>query len=99
MTTYVVINHAEDGTHNRVFKAKDGAQQYVAGFLNFGVDAFRTFTLGHTYVGDFGNQLVIEERPDGWTAARETALRNAYDARECGTLSKRQKALLETLGW
>ena len=94
--SFVLINHAEDGTHNRVFKKIDGALKALSEQL--GREVTDNFAVGKTYYSDWGNRLVIEERAAGHTARNETALREAYDARECGVATKRQLALLEREG-
>jgi hypothetical protein len=95
--TYVLINHAPDGTHNRTFKTETAAFKALADFLGRRPGA--QFVVGAEYYSDWGNRLVIEERAAGHTATKETALRKAFDARECGVATKRQLALLDKEGF
>ena len=92
---YVVINNAEDGRHVSMYATRHAAAKYVDEII--GRVAARE--LGQPYYSDWGQRLVIEERPDHWTVRLEKQVRAAYDARECGTASKFQTALLEGLGW
>jgi hypothetical protein len=96
--SFVLINHAPDGTHSRVFKTARGALKALRDYLTRAPDA-GPLEVGQTYYSDWGNRLVVEERPAGHRAATETALRAAYDARECGTATKRQIALLDRHGF
>jgi hypothetical protein len=90
--SFVLINHAQDGTHESVHRTEALAQRALTKMLGRLPDEFQ---VGRTYISDWGNRLVVEERAAGHTAASERALREAYDARECGTATKRQLALLE----
>jgi hypothetical protein len=58
-----------------------------------------TSTKLHHGEGHGGNRLVVDERAAGHTAAHEAALAKAYDARETGTTTKRQLALLAQHGF
>jgi hypothetical protein len=92
---YVLINRAEDGTHESVHKTEALAIRALVKMLGRPVE----FELGRAYVSDWGNRLVVEERAAGHTAKSERALREAYDARECGIATKRQLALLDRQGF
>jgi hypothetical protein len=92
---YVLINNAVDGTHESVHKTHIGAINALIKMLGWQVDG----EIGRTYYSDWGNTLIIEERPDNWTASVERATREAYDARECGTATKRQLDLLDRNGF
>lgn len=94
--TYVLINSACDGRHVRAFKTEAAALKAMADWFGRPVDGYVS---GRTYYGDWGNRLTVEERPSGHTVAREARLAKAYDARECGTATKSQMALLESLGF
>lgn len=93
--SFVLINHAPDGTHNHVYKTVAAAERALVAFLGHPVE----FALGRDYYSDWGNHLVVEERAAGHTARSEAALRSAFDARECGTATKRQLALLDRKGF
>ena len=95
--SFVLINHAPDGTHMRVFETDGAAKDVLSTML--GGDQGVPLVIGRTYYSDWGNALTIEERPPGWSADAEEARRHAYDARECGTLTDAQEALLETHRW
>lgn len=96
---YVMINRAPDGTHTRAFKSEARALKALAEMLGRETYGGEPLKVGRTYVSDWGNVLTVEERAAGHTAAREDALREAFDARECGTATKRQLALLEKHGF
>ncbi len=93
---FVLINHAEDGTHESVHRNAISAKRALARMLGREPAGFEP---GRSYVSDFGNRLIVEERPAGHNARDERALRRAYDARECGLATKRQLALLERKGF
>lgn len=95
MSSYVLINRAPDGTHNRTFKSEALALAALAEMLGRETHEGQPLKISTTYYSDWGNALTVEERAAGHTAARETALREAFDARECGTATKRQLALLD----
>jgi hypothetical protein len=88
--TYVLINNAPDGRHVSVHKTQALAHRALTRHLGRWVE----FAVGEAFVSDWGNRLVVEERPAGHTAAREAALAKAFDAREMGVATKRQLALL-----
>lgn len=94
--SYVLINYSCDGTHNRVFKTPEKAKNALALFLGRKVEEI---SLDRSYYGDFGNRLIIEEREASHTARSETALRDAYDARECGVATKKQLTMLNKKGY
>lgn len=50
-------------------------------------------------VGTFGNTSSITEVHDDMTSEAMNDLRRAYDARECGTATQQQLALLEKFGY
>ena len=97
MTSYVTINRAEDGRHVSVFATLEKAFGHVVEMVGEGNALLPE--IGKRYYSDWGNVLVIEERPDNWTAGLERRVGAAYNARECGTLTKAQKALLKRVGW
>jgi hypothetical protein len=90
--THVLINNAPDGQHVRTFKTEAAALKALAEFLGRKVEGL---AINRSYVSDWGNRLIVEKRAAGHTAAREIALANAFDAREMGTATKRQLALLD----
>lgn len=92
---FVLINSAPDGRHESVHKTLDAAGEALAKMLGYPVEV----KLGEPYYSDWGNRLVVEARPAGHTAAKERALRAAFDARECGTATKAQLALLDRRGF
>jgi len=47
---------------------------------------------------DWGNRLVVEERPVGHTAHTDDRLPAAFDARACGSAATRQLARFEQHG-
>jgi len=96
--TFVMINRAPDGTHNRTFETEKRALEALAEMLGRDTDMGQPLAVGRTYVSDWGNAITVEERPAGHTAALEDALREAFDARECGTATADQLALLEKCG-
>jgi hypothetical protein len=96
--SFVLINHAPDGTHNHVYKTARGALKALGDYLTRAPDA-GPLEVGQSYYSDWGNHLVVEERAAGHSARSESALRAAYDARECGTATKRQLALLDRKGF
>lgn len=97
--TYVLINHAPDGTHNRTFKTEAAALKALAEMMGRDHDFGEPLKACRTYHSDWGNALTVEERAAGHTATKETALRKAFDARECGVATKRQLALLDKEGF
>ncbi len=92
---FVLINRAPDGVHESVHKTLEAAGEALSQHLGRKVEA----RLGEAYYSDWGNRLVVERRPAGHTAAKERALRAAFDARECGVATKAQLALLEKRGF
>jgi hypothetical protein len=94
--TFVLINSAPDGRHVRVFKTLARTQMEVERFLG---RAIPEFAANRPYYSDYGNRLVVEERPDGWTPSCERNLADAFDARECGEATKAQLALLTKAGF
>jgi hypothetical protein len=96
--SYVLINHAPDGTHHHAYKTAAGALKALRAYLTRSLDA-GPLEVGQTYYSDWGNALTVEARPAGHTAAKERALFHAYNARECGSATKRQLALLEREGF
>lgn len=95
--TFVLINSAPDGVHESVHKTLDAAGAALAKHLGRPIEA-RHVRLGEAYYSDWGNRLVIEARPAGHTARIERQLRAAFDARECGTATEAQLALLDKRG-
>jgi len=93
---FVLINHAEDGTHESVHRNEVSAKRALARMLG---REPAEFAPGRTYISDFGNRLIVETRPSGHNARDERALRRAFDARECGHATKRQLALLARVGF
>jgi hypothetical protein len=97
--SYVMINRAPDGTHTRAFKSEALALAALAEMLGRSTDdCGLPLCPGRSYYSDWGNVITVEQRGPGHTAAIETRLREAFDARECGTATKRQIALLEKYG-
>ena len=93
---YVLIMRDVDGTHSSVYPSILPALDALAAYTGKDRDSVVT---GVRYVSDFGSVGIVEQRPVGWTNRTERALAEAYDARECGTLTKRQQALLDRHGW
>jgi len=93
--TYVLINNAPDGRHCSVYGTEQGAVSAMRSHIGRPVEG----VLGRDYYSDWGNRLVIEERPAGWTAKKEEQLSRAYDARECGNATASQLELLEDAGF
>jgi hypothetical protein len=89
---YVVINRASDGRHITCHATLLEAQWKMERMIG---QRSTPFVVGRDYYSDWGNVLVIEERPDTWTASLETRLADAFDARECGIATPAQLALLE----
>lgn len=94
--TYVLINNAPDGRYYHCFSTMERAFRYLSHFLDGEVKGFK---VGQVYVSDWGNRLVIEPRPEGWSARKERRLAEAFDARECGVATPRQLELLTKSGW
>lgn len=88
---YVLINNAPDGRHVRPFGTMAKAQAALEDFLGRAIPGCAPDT---PYYGDWGNRLVIEQRPDGWSAKLEQRFGAAYDAREMGRATRSQLALL-----
>ena len=89
---YVLNIFAEDGAHPKVFKTIDDAGRELT--RQMGAKPRDGVQLNKRYHDSWGRRLVIEERPAGWTARKETMLGEAYDARECGTATPEQIAFL-----
>lgn len=92
MTKYVVINNAPDGRHISCYSTLEKAQKQVLGLIG---NPQWPFLIGRTYYSDWGNAITIEERPDNWTQSIEKRMSEAFDARECGTATSAQLALLD----
>lgn len=90
---YLLINHAQDGTHFRLFNHKEAAIKALSLYLPHA----RPLAVGLWYTSDWGNQLIIAERPDDWSVKKEERYKRAYDARETGTASPKQLKLLEEI--
>ena len=90
---YVLLILAEDGVHPKVFKDLDSAGRELT--RQMGRKPRDGIVLQKRYRDNWGRTLIIEERPKGWTAPKERALGAAFDARETGTATPAQLALLE----
>jgi hypothetical protein len=89
--SWVVMNHAEDGLHASVFRDRAGALAEVERQTGAKAEDQNQ----RRFYDDWGRYFVIEERPDGWSAAKEQRLKRAYDKRECGLrLSAAERAVL-----
>jgi hypothetical protein len=93
---YVVINNACDGRHVHTYSTLQKAQKRMKNMIG---KRETPFLPNISYISDWGNVLIIEERPDNWTSATENKIADAYDARECGTATKSQLRLLESKGF
>ena len=89
---YVLLIHAEDGRHPKVFKDLDGAGRELT--RQMGGKPRDGVALNKRYHDGWGRLFVIEERPRGWTSRKEVLLSEAFDARECGTATPEQVAFL-----
>jgi hypothetical protein len=92
--SYVLINNAPDGRHVRTFPTFQKAQAALEAFLG---RAIPDCAPNRPYTCDFGNRLVIEERPNGHNAQREQRYAAAFDAREYGIATKSQLKLLDEI--
>lgn len=90
---YLLINHAQDGTHFRLFNYKEAAIKA----LSLHLPHARPLAVGLWYTSDWGNQLIIAERPENWSIKMEEKYKRAFDARETGTASKQQLELLSEI--
>jgi hypothetical protein len=98
--SFVLINHALDGTHTSAHNTATAALAALAAMLGRATDDWgEPLCVGRAYYSDWGNRLVVEERPGGHTAQVEDELRAAFDARECGIATAQQLALLEKHRW
>jgi hypothetical protein len=57
------------------------------------------YKVGNPYFSDWGNRLIIEERPDDWTLVKESKVGRAFDNYECGVATEAQVTLLKEVGW
>lgn len=97
---WAVVNRAEDGRHVKSYTTHSLASQRVRdlvgrrdGELSGNIPDDTTVT------DDDGRRVTIKEMPKGMTGKVYEKLLDAYDARECGTLTDAQTALLAKWGW
>lgn len=92
---WVHVIQAQDGLIVRGFhtraKAEADIRQYVT------VEG--ALEKSQTFYSDNGSSHFIDELQDGCNTATYRKLQAAYDAREMGTLTKAQTALLSKWGW
>lgn len=87
-----------DGTHTKVFPNRWRALEAMARSLGYDEDDGNQLRPDRDYIDSNGGRHIVEHLPYGINNARQAdALREAYDARECGTATKRQLAMLERL--
>ena len=92
--TFLLTISAEDGRHHHVYPTKLTALAALTEQLGR-----QPAALEGRHVDDWGRTMRVEERPAGWTAAKERRLGEAYDRRECGLrLTAAQAALLAEFG-
>lgn len=85
-----------DGSSSKRFKTEAGALKSLARFLGSETWDGEPLRSGRAYHDNYGGRHYIEEAPASVTSARtDEALKRAYDARECGTATKQQLALLD----
>ncbi len=90
------VNHAEDGTYDHVFATEGEAFKALTDFLGYTPEVLR---VGKDYIGHYGNRLCVVPVADGLDNETLSAIRDAYNLRECGEASAAQLALLETNGY
>ena len=90
------VNHAEDGTYDHIFPTEAEAFKALTDFLGYVPDILR---VGKDYIGHYGNRLCVVPIADSIDDKTATAIREAYNARECGEASAAQTALLEKHGY
>jgi hypothetical protein len=95
MACFVWTNYSIDGTHTRTFRSEKTAIAALVKFLGRADDCGEAICVGKSFYDNYGARQFIEERVTYVTAKQEDAQRRAFDARECGTATKRQLALLE----
>jgi hypothetical protein len=87
--SYILIIHAEDGSHYECYASETKARAAMSYQVGRDIPApFRRAS------DDWGRRIVIEDRPNGWSVAKEKRLNAAYNARECGTETASQLAFL-----
>jgi hypothetical protein len=93
--TFVLIDHAHDGTQTKVRTTAAAALGALAAMIGGTTDNWTgpPLRVGHPYHSEWGNRLVVEERPAGHTARTEDLLRDAFDGRERGTATAQQLTL------
>lgn len=96
-TTLIAMSiRAEDGRHCHYYKSVNEALAALA--EQMGRDALG-LEICKRYVDDWGRTMRLDTLPEGMTAAEHKQIGPAYDARECGTLTKAQRALLAKWGY
>lgn len=92
--TYLLTITAEDGRHLHTYETEADALAALAKQLGR-----EPASLTGRHVDDWGRSMRVEERPAGWTVAKERRLGEAYDRRECGLkLTPAQAAILAEFG-
>jgi len=88
-----------DGRSSKRFKTETAALASVAKSMGRDHDYGEPLQANRRYVDDNGGTHIVEEVSSSVrSAATDEALGRAYDARECGTATKRQLALLDRHG-
>jgi hypothetical protein len=92
-SVFFLIIRAEDGEHIRRFATASAAYAALKAQVGYEIDP----AIPANIVDDWGRRLAVEEWPAETSLKDRRGLRDAYDARECGTLTKAQAALLNRL--
>lgn len=96
---WVIVNRAEDGRHIKSHTTHAMASQALRDLVGRREGLTGLVPDGTEVVSDYGNVVQILQMPKGMTGKLYEKLMIAADARECGSLTAEQTALLAKHGW
>ena len=96
---WAIVNRAEDGRHIKSYTTQALASQALRDLVGRRDGLSGNVADGTEVVSDYGNVVQILKLPKGMTGKVYEKLMEAADARECGTLTAEQAALLAKHDW
>lgn len=91
---WAIVNRAEDGRHVKSYATQAIASQAFRDLVGVRDDLRGNIEDGKEVVDEWGRVVYIKKLPKGVTGKQFAAFLDAYDARECGTLTPAQEEIL-----
>jgi hypothetical protein len=91
---WAVVIRAEDGRHVKSYSTQSLASQAMRDQVGRREGLSGAIPANTNVIDDFGRSVTITQMPKGVTGKKYAAYLDAYDARETGTLTPEQEALL-----